>query len=553
MKYISHLLRPGLWLIPLLVVWFSMFLGNRPFASPDEGRYVEIPREMATTQDYITPRLNGVKYFEKPPLFYWLQAAHIKIFGIQEWAMRLISVLFAIIGCLAVFLFSRRFYNDKTAFLACIILATSPLYYALSRLIILDMAVTSLITLSLLSFILTVYTPPGMSRRLWAWAFYTCSALGVLTKGLMVLAISGPTILIWTLITNKWREWWPAYIPTGCIIFFLIAAPWHIVASIHNPEFAYKYFIIEHFMRYTTSVHLRTQHFLFFVPVLCLGFFPWIGLVWSAMRQELSLPSSIPQRDISLFLLIWAAWVFSFFSVSNSKLIPYILPCFPPLAIIVGSYWSEIIQAATSKKIYRLIIKFSLLNVILSVSGLVLLWQLPHLIDHKPYLWLDFTVLACLILLLALIALVFLYIKQIKIATVALPLSAVVLVAFVIRLMPELQHPSVKPLAQTINTLKRSDDIIGSYKVYYQDLPVYLNQIVHVFGVKGEMEFGCEVEDCSKWMLNESDFLNLWKSKKRLLIVTRQSEILNIAKKNPLFQFTTLGISNGNVLITNSS
>jgi len=182
-----------------------------------------------------------------------------------------------------------------------------------------------------------------------------------------------------------------------------------------------------------------------------------------------------------------------------------------------------------------------------------LLWQLPHLIDHKPYLWLDFTVLACLILLLALIALVFLYIKQIKIATVALPLSAVVLVAFVIRLMPELQHPSVKPLAQTINTLKRSDDIIGSYKVYYQDLPVYLNQIVHVFGVKGEMEFGCEVEDCSKWMLNESDFLNLWKSKKRLLIVTRQSEILNIAKKNPLFQFTTLGISNGNVLITNSS
>jgi len=261
-----------LWIIPLLAIWFSLFLGNRPYATPDEGRYVEIPREMVVTGDYVTPRLNGVKYFEKPPLFYWIQAANIKIFGLHEWAMRLSCLLFGLVGCVATYLFGRRFYGPHVGLAACIILATSPLYYALSRLIILDMAVTTLLTLSLFSFLMTVYTPPAFQRRLWAWAFYGFSSLAVLTKGLMALAISGPVILIWALSTGRWKDLWPAYIPSGALIFFAITAPWHILASIENPEFAHKYFIVEHFLRYTTSLHLRSQHNL----LLCTCFIAWL-------------------------------------------------------------------------------------------------------------------------------------------------------------------------------------------------------------------------------------------------------------------------------------
>jgi 4-amino-4-deoxy-L-arabinose transferase-like glycosyltransferase len=540
-----------LWLIPLLALWFALFLGNRPFASPDEGRYVEIPREMAATGNYVTPRLNGVKYFEKPPLFYWTQAATIGALGINEWSMRLGCVLFSIFGCVGTYLFGRRFYGQKSSLAACLILAMSPLYYALSRLIILDMAITAFVTLSLFSFLLAVHTPVGRKRRLWAWAFYACSALGVLTKGLMALAISGPVILIWAFSTGRWKDLWPAYIPSGAVIFLAIAAPWHILASLQNAEFAYKYFIVEHFLRYTTSVHMRSQPFLFFVPVLLLGLFPWVAFLWGAIREGLTSRIGKEQRDITLFLLIWAGWTFGFFSISNSKLVPYVLPCFPPLALILGAYWNKIHQKGNESSARQSIILFSSFTGLLSVGGLATLWYLPKLIDHKPYLWVDFTALALGFLFFALLALLFLYHQKVRKALTMVPLAALILIVSIIRLMPELQQPSVKPLAQIIQSLKKPEDIVGSYKAYFQDLPVYVNQTICVIDVMGELEFGCEVEDCSKWMMNEKDFLQLWGEKKRLFIVARSKEIKALQMRDPSFQYFLLGTSQGNILISN--
>src|SRR3990167_8686879 len=123
----AHWGRALLLLSLLLGSLFGFKLGERPLWSPDEGRYVEIPREMVVSGDYVTPRLNGVKYFEKPPLFYWLQAASIKIFGIHEGAMRLWSVFFGMLGCLATYLFGRRFYGPQSGMAACFVLAMSPL------------------------------------------------------------------------------------------------------------------------------------------------------------------------------------------------------------------------------------------------------------------------------------------------------------------------------------------------------------------------------------------------------------------------------------------
>lgn len=552
MKFINHSSRLSwLWIAPLLALWFTLFLGNRPFASPDEGRYVEIPREMVVSGDYVTPRLNGVKYFEKPPLFYWLQAASIKIFGIHEWSMRLWCVFFGILGCVGTYLFGRRFYGSRVGMAACLILAMSPLYYALSRLIILDMAMTTLVSLSLFSFLLAVHTPPGIQRRLWAWAFYACSAFGVLTKGLMALAISGPVILIWALTTGRWKDLWPAYIPSGTLLFLAIAAPWHILASLKNPEFAYKYFIVEHFLRYTTSIHMRTQPLLFFVPVLLLGFFPWISLLGSAIRDGLKSDFTKEQRGITLFLLIWAGWTFGFFSISNSKLVPYILPCFPPLAVILGAYWIKIHQPEHADAAHRSVLIFAGLSGILSIGGLTTLWMMPQLIDHRPYLWIDFTVLTGAFLFLGTAAIFFLYQSHVRSALTTIPLAALILVISLIRLMPELQRPSIKPLAQVIQTHKNPSDIVGSYKAYYQDFPVYVDQIVTVIDAKGELEFGCEVEDCTQWMLDEKKFLQLWRGKRRLLIIARSTEIAALAQRDPTFYYLPLGTYQGNILITN--
>lgn len=552
MTYHQHSTRLSLlWIIPLLAIWFGLFLGNRPFATPDEGRYVEIPREMVTTGDYVTPRLNGVKYFEKPPLFYWIEAANLKLFGLHEGTMRLGSLLFGLLGCIGTYLFGRRFYGQQAGLAACLILATSPLYYALSRLIILDMPVTALTSLNLLAFLFTVHTPPGYKRRLGAWAFYALSALGVLTKGLMVLAISGPVILIWAISTKRWKDLWPAYLPSGTIIFLGIAAPWHIVASLKNPEFAHKYFFVEHFLRYTTSIHMRSQPFYFFVPVLLLGFFPWITFLWQAIKDALKFPTTSEQRSITIFLLIWAGWTFGFFSVSNSKLVPYILPCFPPLALLLGAYWAKICQseyaiaARTNSVIYAAVL------IIFGVSGLGALWMFPNIIDHKPYLWFDFTVFFGIFVTLGILSFILLYYHRLRLTLSLIPTVAIILILAVIQLMPELQRPSIKPLAQVIQSLKQPGDMVGSYRTYYQDLPVYTNQIVSVIDVRGELEFGCEAEDCSSWMLDETTFLKMWEGERRLFIVAKSKEIANLCHRVPTFHYSRLKSAQGNILITN--
>lgn len=552
MKKIQYITESSwLWIVPILAIWFALFIANRPFATPDEGRYVEIPREMVASGDYITPRLNGVKYFEKPPLFYWIQAANIKLFGLHEWAMRLGCLFFGLIGCVATYCFGRKIYNHKIGLSACFILATSPLYYALSRLIVLDMAVTTLVTLSLFSFIFSVQTPPGQRRRLWAWAFYGFSALAVLTKGLMALAISGPVILIWATLTKRWKDLWPAYIPSGILLFLVIAAPWHILASLKNPEFAYKYFIIEHFYRYTTSMHLRTQPFYFFVPVILLGLFPWATFLLSAIKDSLKSQPLKDKRDTTIFLLVWAGWTFAFFSVSNSKLVPYVLPCFTPLALILGIFWIKLIQPE-SYGIARFNLKvFSFVLEIMSLIGLTTLWLRPQLIDHRPYLWIDFTALALILMITGLLTQFYLYKNQVKIALRMVPFVAILFIGVVIHLTPELQRPSIKPLAQIIQTLKQPGDLVGCYKNYYQDLPVYTNQTVMVIDTKGELEFGCDVEDCSQWMINEEQFLKLWNSDKRLLIVSQIKEISQLIKRQPNFQYKSLSISQNNILIAN--
>ena len=117
--------------------------------------------------------------------------------------------------------------------------------------------------------------------------------------------------------------------------------------------------------------------------------------------------------------------------------------------------------------------------------------------------------------------------------------------------MPELQRPSIKPLAQIIETIKKPGDIVGSYKTYYQDLPVYTNQTVIVVDTKGELEFGCEAEDCSQWMLEEKQFMKLWQGEKRLLIIAQSKEITALMNRDPTFHYIALGTTQINMLITN--
>ena len=209
--------------LAMLAVCFALLfgaqLGRAPLANPDEGRYAEIPREMLASSDWVTPTLNGVPYFEKPPLMYWAVAGSMRAFGSHELALRIVPAAFALAGVLLTYLAGRQLYGGTVGLAAAIVLGTSLLYFALSQLLLLDMAVAVLMSATLFCFMLGVREPAGRSRRLWFYGLYVAAALATLTKGLIGFMLPGAVMFSWLLVFNQWHRLRPFYQPSGLALF----------------------------------------------------------------------------------------------------------------------------------------------------------------------------------------------------------------------------------------------------------------------------------------------------------------------------------------------
>ncbi|MEK6743782.1 MAG: glycosyltransferase family 39 protein [Nitrospirota bacterium] len=531
-------LRDLIILIALTALFFGLFLGSRPLSVPDEGRYVEIPREMVVTGDYLTPRLNGVKYFEKPPLFYWFEAVLVKLLGLSEWSVRLGPALFALFGCFTVYYAGSRMFGRRTGLLSAIVLATSVLYYALSRLITLDMPVAVLLTASLLSFLLGTREPEGATRRLFFWGFYACAALATMTKGLIGIVFPGMIIFAWMLIMHEWRILRSMHLFSGLVLFSLIAAPWHILVNRANPEFFDFYFIREHFQRYLTKVHHHYKPFWFYVPVLLLGLFPWSAFLVQAVKQ--SLPSSWKERHQhkeSIFLLLWAGLILLFFSASSSKLIPYLLPVLPPLALLVGKYLADSWDKTDTAGFRIGTIMFSIICAMLG-AGLV---ALPSYVPEagSPGLRLILYTMAVWLVMASIAALTN-WSRQkdaVKRTVPAIVITISVLFIMVSAISPVFDTRSLKPFAQVLKPLLRPGDEIAHYRNYYQDLPVYLERRMTLVDWKGELDFGMTIEDVSGWMIDEEELWKRWRGPNRIFLLSgiRDADAMRKVPNRPFF------------------
>jgi 4-amino-4-deoxy-L-arabinose transferase-like glycosyltransferase len=548
----SHWLGDLLALTLLLGVLFGFMLGSRPLSVPDEGRYSEIPREMVASGDYLTPRLDGVKYFEKPVLFYWLQAASIRLFGLSEWSLRLWPALFALGGCLAVYGAGRRLFGRRTGLIAAAVLATSLLYYALSRMVILDMPVSVLITASLLAFLLGVHEPPGRSRRLYLWLFFACAALATLTKGLIGVVIPAMVVGSWIALLGRWSLLKALYLPSGLGLFLLVAAPWHILVGRTNPEFFHFYFVHEHLLRYLTTVHHRDQPGWYYVPVLLLGLFPWTAFLVQAVRYSLA-PRWRERQDYQgpLFLLLWAGLVFAFFSAAGSKMAPYILPALPPLAILVGRYLAAAWDGRDPGGMragYRLLLVSSLLL----AAGLA---ALPYLPGAAPAAERLGGYRQALSVILAVGAAATVTLGQRRGLRWGLPvlLSSTILFLGVLNSgLPRMDTRSVKELALALKPHLRPGDEVVSYRGYHQDLPVYLQRRIGVVEYTGELQFGTEVEDVSGWMMSEAAFRRRWQGPGRVFMLTEHANYDKLRAQG-LAQFHLLARTDRNVLVSNQA
>jgi len=333
----------GWWLIVLaaLLIWCAN-LDYRKLALSDEGRYSEIPRYMAQSGDWVTPRLNGIKYFEKPALQYWSTAAAYKAFGESEWTARSWPAVTGFAGLVLIFFAGRRLYGATAGLYAAMVLGSSLLYAGMAHILTLDMGLAFFMALAMVGILLGL-DPRGspQNRKRWMHVAAAACALAVLSKGLVGVVLPGAVVVLYMLIKRDFGLLGRLHLVSGGLIFFAVSAPWFIAVSLANPEFPHFFFIHEHFQRYTSTVHQRYQPWYYFIPILLLGILPWLLTLFDALAAAVKRERS-RDFDATLFLLLWAGFIFTFFSASGSKLPSYILPIFPALALLMGARLAEI-------------------------------------------------------------------------------------------------------------------------------------------------------------------------------------------------------------------
>jgi len=335
---LAPLSRAAWWLIALvtLLAWFAA-LDVRKLQHPDEGRYAEIAREMSVTGDWVTPRLNGIKYFEKPPLQYWITAVAFGI-EIDEWTARLAPALGGFIAVLAVGFTLARLETPLAGAYASLALAGCVWHVGMSHFATLDALLTGFLTLALCAFLLAQRDGSSLrDQRTWMLAVYAALAAATLTKGPVALVIAGGALVVYTLVTRDAGPWRRLYLLPGLALFLVLTAPWFLMVSRTNPEFARFFFIHEHFTRFLTSEHRRTGGWYYFIPLFAFGVLPWL-LVWAWTLRRSWRDAAVNGAGFSWprFCLAWSAFVFVFFSLSGSKLPSYILPLFPAVAMVLG-------------------------------------------------------------------------------------------------------------------------------------------------------------------------------------------------------------------------
>ncbi|MFO1313466.1 MAG: glycosyltransferase family 39 protein [Burkholderiales bacterium] len=336
---LASLSRRTWWLLALAaaVAWFAA-LDLRLLQHPDEGRYGEIAREMAASGDWVTPRLNDLKYFEKPPLQYWLGAIAFDALGVNEWTARLPSAVAGFLAVLAVGFTAARLASPDGGAFAALVLGGTVWHAGIAHFLSVDAVLSACMTFALCAFLLAQRPQvPATTQRNWMLAAYAAAALATLAKGLIAVAIPGAALVLYTLVTRDVGPWRRLHPVAGTATYLAVAAPWFVLVSRANDEFARFFFIHEHVERFLTESHNRTGEWWYFVPWFVLGIMPWI-LVWAVTLARSWRDAERYGNGFSWarFCLVWSAFIFVFFSLSGSKLPSYILPMFPALALVLG-------------------------------------------------------------------------------------------------------------------------------------------------------------------------------------------------------------------------
>jgi 4-amino-4-deoxy-L-arabinose transferase-like glycosyltransferase len=511
--------RDCLWLFFAVLSFYCIGLGVMPYLTPSEARYIEVPRQMLATDDWLTPRINGVPYFEKPPLFYWMQASVLKFFGTGEFAGRIATALLATLTCMITYATGRALYARLSGLLAATVIATCMLGYTLSRVSMLDMPVSLFLTACFSCFIAAQHT----GKRAWYWGMYAAAALAVMTKGLIGIVVPGMVIGAWIALTSRWRILKEAKLFSGLLLFLAVAAPWHVLMAQKHAAFLDFYFINEHFTRYLTDSHKRVQPWWFFIVITIAGLLPWTFLIPAIYKEH---KAKLRLHANEKFLLLWIFIPLVFFSASHSKLAPYIFPIFPPLSILIGHYLASCWEGHTMPKVLRIngLIAAGIFAAIIAVYCFV---PLPLNEDNKLDFAasIPFATLAPVVVAIAGLAVVIVSKRSARVLIIALAIFAAVIDISANYIVAAVNHATVKPLIADLKKQLHDDDTVSSFGTYFQDLPIYLNRNVVVGDYTGELEFGyAHYPETHGWMLTAAQFWQRCASEKHPFYVFMKNE-----------------------------
>ena len=525
--------------ITLAAAIFFAHLGSFGLWEPDEARYAEIAREMLHSGNAIVPHLNYVAYVEKPPMLIWLMTLSFQLFGVSEFAARLPIAISAIAGVVATYVFTLHAFGRRHAFLAGAILATIPLYAVMAQVITTDMLLTALVTIATFAFYLH-WKEGGR----WCWIAYLAMGLAVMTKGPVGAAIPILTILIflgWNReLSGAIRRF---HAIAGLALTLLIAAPWFVAITIRESGFFDFYFVGEHLRRVFDADYSHAEAFYFYLPVLAIGLLPWSLLVPFLTWR------SAPRNPARRFCVVAAGVTIVAFSCASAKLITYVLPAVPPLAVLIADglascAWPAIgSRAALQPPDSRILIESGPMLALMGAGVMVAAiaapnFRTPYVMAARPAIY---AIAAILLVGGTLTTAMFITRRTAAgLGAIVVTLAFALIAGGWARLETEPMR-SYADLSRAIAE-KAPDATIICYHRYVQSLAFYNRRRIVLVGGRTELDFGAQHDpDAPAWFLNNDDqMFHLWEQPGRKVLVLDAGDLARM--KERLEEFDVIAI-----------
>jgi len=384
------------WIIAFFIFCVWLLFSNLPGAAlfePDEGRNAEIAREILVLKDWVTPHYDFIPRLDKPILFFDVVALSYKLFGISEWSSRLSSAL-AALGCLFLTYFlSRTWFGRSVGLWSALILLTSVEFFALSQIVISDMLLTFFLTLALCCFVLGQSRIDRGNGRAHFLLMYAAIGAATATKGPIGFLLPAAVVVFYMLLTRRWVLLRYMELPWGAMLLIAVAVPWYVLVEYRHPGYLHHFIWEENVARFATTEFKRTGPWYYFLAVLSGGFLPWTTLLPLTIRN-------LWKRQLDserLFLTLWIVLPLFVFSLSSSKLPHYVLPVYPPLAIMVGATIEPLLRGSSLKT--RWFLAFPPAYFFLLSFGVILVFLWPGFLPDRLQVYLHTTFAKIFVLL----------------------------------------------------------------------------------------------------------------------------------------------------------